>query len=71
MSRKNYCQKPSKHINFRLSPIYICQNKKSYNSKSEAEQSINYQMRLNPDIQLKTYYCPDCQKWHLTTKNTF
>ncbi len=68
MARKNYRTKPVKRQPFRLSPINVCQNKKSYNSQSEAKQVIDYQKRLNPDSKLSTYYCPDCQKWHLTNQ---
>ncbi len=67
MARKNYKIKPAKHQPFRLSPSHICADKKSYRSESEAKQVIDYQKRLNPDIRLSTYYCPDCQKWHLSS----
>lgn len=66
MARKNNKHKPVKHQPFRLSPTNICDNKKSYISKSEAQKSASYQSNLNPEIKLSAYYCPDCQKWHLT-----
>ncbi len=71
MARKNYKNKPAKHVHFRMSPMNICQSKKAYKTESEAQASIGYQQKLNPDLKLKTYYCPDCQKWHLTTKKHF
>lgn len=41
-------------------------NKKSYNSKEEAIDVINHQLREHNAVYLRTYYCIQCNAWHIT-----
>lgn len=67
MPRRNYQHKPLKHQPFQLAGEQNCQAKKAFLTEHEARQAVNYIQQLNPEAQLDVYYCPTCQKYHLTT----
>lgn len=71
MPRRNHKHKPLKHTPFNLgvaSAINTCQTKQAYASEFEAEQAIARTKQYNPDAELSIYYCPNCQRYHLTRK---
>jgi len=45
---------------------YDCSDKRKYANEREAKETAEYQMLINPDLQLATYKCELCHKWHLT-----
>lgn len=68
MPRRNYHCKPIKHTPFQLAGSQNCQAKKSFATQYQAEQAAIQAKQLNPDLQLRAYYCPACQSYHLTTE---
>ena len=52
-----------KHIPY---VVQNCSNKVRYGTKQLAEASAQHQL-LENDIILRTYNCPYCSGWHLTT----
>ena len=40
-------------------------NKKRYSTKKEAETAV---IILKNDVELKIYFCENCNGWHLTSK---
>ena len=61
MPRRN---KSIKHIKTVFS--YDCSAKHKYTNEREAKETAEYQMLINPSLQLSTYQCELCHKWHLT-----
>lgn len=47
-------------------PLEYCGDKPSY-SKKEANTAKNHRYRQD-HIRLRIYNCPNCNKWHLTSK---
>jgi hypothetical protein len=45
----------------------FCEGKKKYNTKFEAE-STGAMQELIHWVKLRTYKCPNCNKWHLTKR---
>lgn len=43
-----------------------CNSKRRFLNKNEAEKMAEYQMLINPDLQLSVYQCDLCHRWHLT-----
>jgi hypothetical protein len=43
-----------------------CDQKRQYKNKAEAEKTAEYQMLVNPSLELSVYQCNSCFKWHLT-----
>lgn len=48
-------------------PIVVCQTKKSYASKMEAEDMATY-LYYKKDLDLEVYRCPMCEQYHLSSK---
>jgi len=44
----------------------ICAEKKRYPSKRFADEAKKKRIRENPTLELRSYFCPACGKWHLT-----
>jgi len=61
MPRRN---KSIKHIKTLFS--FDCAAKRKYINEREAAETADYQMLINPTLQLTTYQCDLCHKWHLT-----
>ncbi len=72
MPRRNHKNKIPKHIPFVLSGSNsnTCQTKQAYATEFEAQQAIKRSQQYNPDTKLKSYFCPHCQKYHLTRKKS-
>ena len=73
MPRRNHKHKPLKHTPFSLGGVHAhttCQNKQAYTSEFTAQQAIARAQQYNPDIRLAIYYCPHCQRYHLTHTNS-
>ncbi len=49
--------------------IRKCLRKKSYSSKAEANRVAEHQMGGNHRLTLHVYHCPQCKKYHLTSRN--
>ena len=64
MPRRN---KQIKHI--KLAQIDNCRPKRQYLNKRQAKDTAEYQMLINPNLELAVYQCDICLKWHLKTKN--
>jgi hypothetical protein len=43
-----------------------CSSKRRYISEQQALDTADYQMLLNPTVQLAVYHCDQCGGWHLT-----
>ncbi|MEI7918152.1 MAG: hypothetical protein WCH58_02105 [Candidatus Saccharibacteria bacterium] len=43
-----------------------CQSKRQYLTERQANETAEYQMLINPDLELSVYKCNLCFKWHLT-----
>ena len=53
----------SKHTPFALSAP--CARKKSYSNEHEAQKAAEEGSLRSPEVELATYKCPYCGKWHL------
>jgi len=47
--------------------LTICTSKKLYITKEEAEEQVEYLWK-EKQVDLRTYKCPLCTGWHLTSK---
>ena len=45
-----------------------CDAKRRYISENEAIKAADYQMLINQNLELSTYKCNLCFKWHLTKR---
>ena len=61
MPRRN---KQIKHT--RLKQSNNCRPKRQYLNKRQAKDTAEYQMLINPNLELAVYQCNFCLKWHLT-----
>lgn len=43
-----------------------CLSKRRFNNESQAIDAAEYQMLENMNLELRTYKCDFCHKWHLT-----
>lgn len=48
--------------------IRKCLRKKSYRSKAEAMRVAEHQMQTQHKLTLTVYHCPQCKKYHLTSR---
>lgn len=58
-----------RHTRLNLTPIDNCSPKKKFNTQKEATNAAEYQMLINLDLELSTYKCDQCHKWHLTRQS--
>lgn len=63
MPRRN---KTATHKPFKMAGS--CQSKRQYINEREAQKAADYQMLINPNLELSIYKCDICQKWHLTKR---
>lgn len=63
MPRRN---RPIKHIHTKLVINDNCNPKRKFGSEREALRAAEYQMLINPNLDLAVYQCDVCFKWHLT-----
>ena len=42
--------------------------KSAYESKGTAERFKQKRLRANPTLDLRVYRCPECGKWHMTSR---
>lgn len=49
--------------------ITTCESKRKYTTEKQANDTAEYQMLINSDLELSVYKCDLCQKWHLTRNN--
>lgn len=47
--------------------VRMCWRKTGYLSESDANRKIKYILTRRPATQLRTYKCPACIFWHLTS----
>jgi len=66
MPRRNYKTKPSKHTPYQLSSGG-CEGKGSYESKQAADWVAQDQMKYSLNVEIHSYHCTNCGKWHLTS----
>jgi len=45
-----------------------CSPKRQFITEKLANEAAEYQMLIKPNLELFTYKCNLCQKWHLTRK---
>jgi len=45
-----------------------CDSKRQYLTERQANQTAEYQMLINSDLELSVYQCDICHKWHLTRR---
>ena len=64
MPRRNKQIKHSK-----LMQTNNCRPKRKHLNKRDAENTAEYQMLINPNLELTVYKCDVCLKWHLTRKS--
>lgn len=43
-----------------------CQPKRQFLNEREAIKAAEFQMLIKPNLELSTYQCNICKKWHLT-----
>ncbi len=46
-------------------------NKKLYRKKKTAQEIANHEMEVGHAKMLKTYFCENCDGWHLTSSTGF
>ena len=66
MPRRNFKHKPPKFTPFRLAGSETCQTKQAYATEYQAKQAVARAKQYNPELELKVYFCLNCQKYHLT-----
>ncbi len=64
MPRRN---KALKHDRFEIKNN--CTTKRKFSTEQQAKKAAEHQMLLNTDLELSTYRCEICCKWHLTRKS--
>jgi len=47
----------------------MCRRKDRYRSQGEANAKIGIIRNVRPEENLRAYYCPYCEGWHLTNDN--
>lgn len=67
MPRRN---RPIKHIYTKLVINDNCSPKRKFGSEREALRAAEFQMLVNPNLELSVYRCNICLKWHLTRQST-
>ncbi len=65
MPRKN---RQIKHIPLRI--VNNCDKKRKFKDEKKALEAAEYQMLINPGLEIGVYQCPMCRMWHLTRKNS-
>ena len=50
----------------KLCEVYPCNDKRQFLNERVAIEAAEYQMLINLNLQLSTYQCNYCYKWHLT-----
>lgn len=66
MSRHN---RLIKHVRTKLNIDDSCRSKRQFLNEKEAEKAAEFQMLINPNLELSVYICNFCNKWHLTRRN--
>ena len=56
-----------KHIRL-IQPTNNCQSKRAYKNEKEAIKAAELQMLMDFKLELDTYKCVVCYKWHLTRR---
>lgn len=63
---------PRRNKSIKYLPIAFpngCDLKRKFSSKYLAGETAEYQMLINPTLQLFVYQCDLCHKWHLTRRS--
>ncbi len=45
-----------------------CSQKRQYGTQAEAKRVADHRMSQSQGLQLRVYYCDNCQSYHLTSK---
>jgi len=56
----------NKSIKYTQPLIKTCSPKRKFNNEKVANDAAEYQMLIKPGLELRTYRCHICNKWHLT-----
>lgn len=49
--------------------LIACSSKRRFRNKIDADDAAEIQMLRQPSLELSTYQCNICKKWHLTRRH--